>query len=141
MTDRTDHVRKLVARTSYVTGALAVVLSPVPLADELAFLPVFGVMASRIATAHGLAMKDVPWRPIASTTLAALAARATVNLAVSYIPGVAAVANAVSAVTVTRLLGDYVDEACAEPATAHPLSVKDLAARMKEALQAKKVAV
>jgi uncharacterized protein (DUF697 family) len=137
MTAMTDEIRKLVTKTTYVTGTLAVVLSPVPLADEIAFLPVFGVMASRIAKAHGLRMKEIPWRPIATTTLAALAARATLNLAVSYIPGVAAVANAVSAVTLTRMLGSYMDQACTEPGAAETLSVKDIAARMKEALQAK----
>jgi uncharacterized protein (DUF697 family) len=131
----TEIVRKMVARTSYLTGALAVVLSPVPLADEIAFLPVFGVMASRIAKTHGLAMKDVPWRPIAATTVAALAARATVNVAVSYIPGVAAVANAVSAVTITRMLGSYVDDACSHPGAAQALSVKEIVARMKDALR------
>jgi uncharacterized protein (DUF697 family) len=133
----TDQVQKLVARTSYVTGAIAVVLSPIPLADELAFIPVFGVMASRIAKTHGLGWKEVPWRPIAATTVAALAARATINVAVSYIPGVAAVANAVSAVTVTRMLGGYVDEACAAPTAAQALSVKEIAARLKEALGAR----
>ncbi len=131
----TDQVQKLVARTSFVAGAIAVVLSPVPLADEIAFLPIFGVMASRIAKTHGLALREMPWRPIAATTVAALAARATLNVAVSYIPGVAAVANAVSAVTVTRMLGSYVDEACAAPAEAQALSVKEIAARLKEALR------
>jgi uncharacterized protein (DUF697 family) len=130
----TEATRKLVARTSYVAGALAVVLSPVPLADEIAFMPVFGVMAARIGKLHGLAFKDVPWRPIAATTVATLAARATVNVAVSYIPGVAAVANAVSAVTVTRILGSYVDAACAEPGAARAMSFKEVAERMKDAL-------
>ncbi len=130
----TDSVKKLLSRTSVVTAAIAVVLSPIPLADELVFLPVFGVMASRIGRAHGLTFGQVPWRPIASTTLAALAARATLNLAVSYIPGVAAAANAVSAVTVTRLLGNYVDDACANPSAARPLGVRELATRMKDAI-------
>jgi uncharacterized protein (DUF697 family) len=130
----TEHVRKLVSRTSVVAGALAVVLSPVPLADELAFIPVFGVMASRIGKQHGLALGDVPWRPIARTTFAALAARATLNLAVSYIPGVAAVANAVSAVTVTHMLGRYVDGACADPASAVPLGVREIAGRLRDAI-------
>jgi uncharacterized protein (DUF697 family) len=136
----TDAVQRLVARTSFLTGAIAVVLSPVPLADEIAFLPVFGVMATRIAKTHGLGMKDVPWRPIAATTVAALAARATVNVAVSYIPGVAAVANAVSAVTITRMLGSYVDEACGEPRAARALTFKDIAERMKDALRKPKTA-
>jgi len=131
----TERVRRVVTTTSYVTGALAVVLSPIPLADELAFLPVFGVMTSRIAKARGLAFRDVPWRPIAATTLGALAARATVNLAVSYIPGVAALANAVSAVAVTRMLGAYVDDACAAPSNVQPLSVKEITARLKAALR------
>ena len=130
----TDAVRRLVARTSYLTGALAVVLSPIPLADEVALLPVFGVMTGRIAKTHGLKLREVPWRPIARTTVAALAARATVNVAVSYIPGVAAVANAASAVTVTRMLGSYIDGACVEPSLARPLSVRDIIDRMKQAV-------
>jgi uncharacterized protein (DUF697 family) len=130
----TDAVKKLLARTSVVTGAIAIVLSPIPLADEIVFLPVFGVMASRIGKAHGLTFGQIPWRPIASTTMAALAARATLNLAVSYIPGVAAAANAVSAVTITRLLGNYVDDACTNPSVARPLSVRELATRMKDAI-------
>src|ERR1700760_236845 len=101
----TDDVRKTVRRTSLVAGTIAVILSPIPLADEIALLPVFGVMASRIAKARRLAARDLPWKPRASTTLAALGARAALNLTVSYIPGVAAVANAVSAVTLTHVLG------------------------------------
>lgn len=130
----TEGVRRLVARTSAVTGAIAVVLSPIPLADEIVFLPVFGVMTARIGKTYGLGLRDVPWRPIARTTLAALAARATLNLAVSYIPGVAAVANAVSAVTVTHMLGRYVDGACRDPSGARALGVREIAARLKDAI-------
>ena len=130
----TEGIRRLITRTSVLTGALAVVLSPVPLADELVFLPVFGVLALRVGKVHGLSQKDMPWRPMVATTIAALAARATVNVAVSFIPGVAAVANAVSAVTVTRMLGQYFDGACAAPADARPLSVREIAASMKVAL-------
>jgi uncharacterized protein (DUF697 family) len=129
-----EAVRKLLGRTSVVAGTIAVVLSPIPLADEIALLPVFAVMTSRIGKTHQLAFRDVPWRPIASTTVAALAARATLNLAVSYIPGVAAAANAVSAVTLTHILGRYVDEVCMSPATARPLGVREIAVRMKDAL-------
>ncbi len=136
----TERTRRIVTRTSYVAGALAVILSPVPLADEIAFLPVFGVLASRIGKEHGLPLREVPWRPIAATTLAALTARATINVAVSYIPVVAAVANAVSAVTVTRVLGSYIDDACSRPAGARPLSVKEIAARLKDAVRGRTAA-
>ncbi|HEY2514777.1 MAG TPA: hypothetical protein VGI39_28120 [Polyangiaceae bacterium] len=128
-----DAVRKSVTRTALVSGAIGVVLSPIPLADELVFVPIFGFMSAQIGKAHGLAFKDIPWKPIASTTLAALTARAALNVAVSYIPGVAAVANAISAFTVTQMLGRYVDAACADPASAHPLSVREATERLKEA--------
>src|SRR4051794_13917804 len=91
-------VSRIINRTSLVTMALAALLSPIPLADELAFIPVYGVMASRIGKRHGLAARDVPWKPIVGTALAALGARAAINVTVSYIPGVAAIANAISAV-------------------------------------------
>jgi uncharacterized protein (DUF697 family) len=137
----TDVVARVVRRTSFVAGALAVVLSPIPLADELALLPVYGVMASRIGKIHGLRARDLPWRPIATTTIAALAARAAINVTVSYIPGVAAVANAVSALTLTQLLGRYVDDACADPASAQALSIKEIGARMKDAITGRRATV
>src|SRR5436305_2043251 len=108
-------VSRIINRTSVVTMALAAVLSPIPLADELAFVPVYGIMAARIGKHHGLAPRDVPWRAIATTALAALGARAALNVTVAYIPGVAAVANAISAATVTQVLGAYVDAACDAP--------------------------
>jgi len=46
-----------------------------------------------------------------------------VNLTVAYIPGVAAVANAVSAVALTQFLGRYIDGACSEPASTRALIV------------------
>jgi uncharacterized protein (DUF697 family) len=129
-----EQVHKVVSRTSVVAGAIAAVLSPVPMADEIAFVPVLGIMASRIGKAHGLAARDIPWRPIAQTTLATLTARATINVAVAYIPGVAAVANAVTAFAMTRFLGGYIDGACANPAAAHPLSMREVSDRLKESL-------
>jgi uncharacterized protein (DUF697 family) len=132
MIEATKHT---VRRTSLVAAAIAVVLSPIPLADEIALLPVYGVMASRIGKAHGLIARDLPWRPIASTAIAALAARAAINVTVSYIPGVAAVANCISAVTVTQLLGSYIDDACADPAKAHPLTVREIGDRIRDAVR------
>jgi uncharacterized protein (DUF697 family) len=134
MREMDESVRKAVNRTALLTGAIGVVLSPIPLADELVFVPIFGVMAAQIGKAHGLAFKQLPWRPIAETALATLTARAALNVAVSYVPGVAAVANAVSAVTATKLLGRYIDDACANPAAAHPLSIREATERLKEAL-------
>lgn len=129
-----ETVRQAVNRSAIVAGVLGVVLSPIPLADEIAFVPVLAVLATRIGKSHGLGFRQVPWRPIAKTTVAALTARAALNLAVSYIPGVAAVANAVSAVTTTKLLGRYMDDACADPASAHPMSIAEVTGLLKEAL-------
>jgi len=136
----TDAVKKTVRRTSLVAGEIAVVLSPIPLADEIALIPVYGVMASSIGKSRGLAARDLPWRPIAATAVAALAARAAINVTVSYIPGVAAVGNAISAVTVTNLLGAYIDYACADPASAKPLGMKEIGERIKDAVAKRRAA-
>src|ERR1019366_6955722 len=106
------NVDRLIRRASILSAALGVVLSPIPLADELLLLPIYGVMTARIARQRGLAAKGIPWRPVMATPAAGLAARAAVNVTVSYIPGVAAFANAVSAVALTQFFGRYVDGAC-----------------------------
>jgi len=127
----TPGVERLIRRTSIATGALGVILSPIPLADELLLLPVYAFLSLRIGKDHSLDARAIPWRPICTTTLAGLAARAAVNVTVSYIPGVAAAANAATAVALTQFLGRYVDEACAHPENATPLGVKDVIERIR----------
>jgi uncharacterized protein (DUF697 family) len=102
------------------------VLSPIPLADELLLLPIYGVLTSRIAKKHELPAGKLPWKPICATAFAGLAARAAINITVSYIPGVAAAANAVSAVALTQFFGRYVDDACAKPGSTRTLSVAEI---------------
>src|SRR5260370_34984171 len=97
-----QEVDRVIRRTSILTAALGVILSPIPLADELLLLPIFGVMTTRIGKEHGLLSREIPWRPVAATAFAGLAARAAINVTVSYIPGIAAAANAVRAIALTQ---------------------------------------
>ena len=120
------NVDRLIRRASILSAALGVVLSPIPLADELLLLPVYGVMTARIARQRGLTAGGIPWRPVMATAAAGLAARAAVNVTVSYIPGVAAFANAVSAVALTQFFGRYVDGACKDPTAARAFSMKEI---------------
>jgi uncharacterized protein (DUF697 family) len=133
-------VSRIINRTSVATMAIAALLSPVPLADELVFVPVYGFMAARIGRQHGIAFGEMPWRPIVATTLAALGARAAVNVTVSYIPGVAAVANALSAAAITQLLGAYIDTTCDDPSAARALTVHEIGAHIKEKLRTRSAA-
>jgi len=126
---REEEIERTIRRATIASIAIGIVLSPIPLADELVFLPGSGVLTARIARAHGLALKAVPWRPIALTALAGLGARAAINVTVSYIPFVAAAANAASAATLTRFFGRYVDTACENAAhgrETHALGWKDI---------------
>ena len=108
-------VERIIRRTSLLTAALGVVLSPIPLADELLLLPIYGVLTSRIAKRpRARRSGSSPWKPICATAMAGLAARAAVNLTVGYVPGVAAAASAVTAVALTQFFGGYVDETCAK---------------------------
>jgi uncharacterized protein (DUF697 family) len=125
-------VERTIRRTSFATAAIAIVLSPIPLADELLMLPIYALLTTSIARSRGLARKQIPWRPIVSTATAGLGARAVVNVTVSYIPGVAALANAATAVALTELFGRYVDSACAEPDQARPLTPKQILAALQE---------
>jgi len=133
-------IRRIVRRAGITSAVIGVILSPIPLADELVLLPVYGVMSARIGKHHGLTRREIPWRPIALTACAGLAARAAINLTVSFIPGVAAVANAASAAALTQLLGRYVDAACKNPADTHVLSVREFAEQFRDMKQAGKVA-
>jgi len=126
-----SEVERIVRRATYASVVLGVVLSPIPLADEIVLLPAYGVLAAKIGRANGVALSDMPWRPIALTALTGLGARAAVNVTVSYIPFVAAAANAASAVILTRIFGGYVDRVCRDPKTATPLGVRDFAAAMQ----------
>jgi uncharacterized protein (DUF697 family) len=105
-------VKRVIWQTTIASGALGVLLSPIPLADELLLVPIYGVMTVRIAGARGVSVLKVPWRPIGGAILAGLAARAAANVSFALIPGVAAVANMVSAVALTKLIGDYADKTC-----------------------------
>jgi uncharacterized protein (DUF697 family) len=127
-------VRKLIHRTSAWTAGVGVVLSPIPLLDELALFPIYNVLSVRIARAHALSLREMPWRPILKSTTAGLMARAAVNVTVALVPGVSAIGSAASAVALTEILGTYIDAACADPAAASSLTIKDVFGRLKAAV-------
>ena len=128
-------VAVVIKRTSIVGAVLGVVFSPIPLIDELLLMPVYAVMTSRIARAKGLPSSRIPWRPIMSTAVAGLSARAAVNLTVSYIPFVSAAANAVSAVALTQFLGRFIDGACDEPERANAVSFREILEDLRAQIQ------
>lgn len=125
-------IQRIVDRSSVVAAGLGVVLSPFPLVDEALLLPVLGAMTIRIGRAHGLGWRELPWKAIAKTAVGGLAARATLNLGVSYIPLVAAAANAASAATLTGAFGAYADRTCGDPAAAHSETLDELKVDVRE---------
>jgi len=110
--EATTRVKGIIGQTTVAAATLGVILSPVPFADELVLVPVYGVMTVRIGLARGLALTAVPWRRIGAATAAGLAARAAINGYFAFIPGVAAVTSAASAAALTQLLGVVVDAVC-----------------------------
>jgi uncharacterized protein (DUF697 family) len=114
--EATKRVKTVILQTTVASVALGVILSPIPLADELLLFPIYGVMSARIGRARGVSVLDVPWRPIGTAVLAGLVARAAANVGFAFVPGVAAVANAISAAALTKILGEYADRACREGA-------------------------
>jgi Cu2+-exporting ATPase len=122
----------IVNTTAAFAAGLGAVLSPIPLADEIALMPIYAAMAVRIGKAHGIEPGNLPWKPILTTAGTGLAARAAINLSVSFVPGVAAVANAVSAAALTEIVGRYTEAACEKPhEMPEAMGAKDIAHRLK----------
>jgi Ca2+-transporting ATPase len=119
-------IRPLARRAAIESAIIAAVLSPVPFADELALVPYYGLLGARVARRRELAVAKVPWRPMAVSVGKGLAARGVVSFGISFIPGVDAVVNAVSAATLTEVLTQHFDEACADPKHAEPLAFQHL---------------
>lgn len=94
-------------------AAIAIVLSPVPLADELVIGPGLLAIAAIIGRDRGLRLGELPWRTLAAAAVAGLGARAALNVAVATLPGVAAVVNAATAFALTRAYADWADRTCA----------------------------
>jgi uncharacterized protein (DUF697 family) len=105
----TPRARTIVRATEIGAAAVAAILSPVPLADELVMAPALIGIAAVIGHEHGVSLADLPWRAFARTAMAGLTVRAVLNLATSPLPGVAAVANAVTAFALTRAYAEWAD--------------------------------
>jgi uncharacterized protein (DUF697 family) len=132
--EATKQVKSVILQTTIASVVLGVILSPIPLADELLLFPIYGVMTARIGKARGVSLLAVPWKPIGTAVLAGLAARAAANVGFAFLPGIAAVANAISAAALTKLLGEYADAACRDgEAPPMPFSKKAAAAATAEA--------
>ncbi len=136
--ERTANIKSMIHRTSAWCAGVGVVLSPIPLLDELALFPIYNVLSFRIARRHKLKWKQIPWRPILNSTTAGLVARAGVNITVALVPGVSAVGSAATAAALTEILGHYIDDACADPAAAKTLTVRNVFDMLKAALLRRK---
>ncbi len=103
---------RTVNTTRWLSAGLAAILSPIPLLDDLVLAPVYGAMAIRIGRTHHLSIGEMPWKQAGPMIVAGLVGRAAANLTVSYIPGVAAVANAMTAIILTDFLAPRINDAC-----------------------------
>jgi len=109
----TPRASRIVRASGLGAAAIAAVLSPIPLADELVIGPGLLGVAAIVGLERGLTLRELPWRALAATAAAGLGARAALNLAVASLPGVAAVANAATAFALTHAYAEWADRACA----------------------------
>ena len=130
----TPETRRLVHKTSLIDAAIAVVLSPIPLLDEVIFVPVLGVLGGKIAKRHGLTRAQTPWRPMLATAVTGLAARAALNSTVAAVPFVSAAVGGATAAVLTETVGDAFDVMCRDPAHARALPLREALDRLRGAL-------
>jgi uncharacterized protein (DUF697 family) len=109
----TPRAHRIVRASGLGAAAVAALLSPVPLADELVIGPGLLGLGALVGRERGLTWRELPWRSLAAAAAAALGARAALNLAVTSLPVVAAVVNAATAFALTRAYAEWADRACA----------------------------
>jgi uncharacterized protein (DUF697 family) len=117
---------RVVRATEIGAAAVAAILSPIPLADELILAPALLGVAAVVGHDRGRPLASLPWRVLTKTAICGLIARAAFNLASASVPGVAAVANAVTAFALTRAYAEWVDAACSDPRRARVPNYQDI---------------
>jgi uncharacterized protein (DUF697 family) len=103
----TPEAEKVVHTTSLIAALTAALLSPIPFADEVALPPIWALMALKLARLSE--RRALTFKELLRVAGPVLAARAVGNLATSWIPGVAAAVNAVTAAAATNHVGHCVD--------------------------------
>ena len=126
--------RRYVQGTSVGAAVVAAILSPIPLADEVLLFPSLLGLGVAIGRDRGLPWRSLPWWPMSATAAKGLAARAFLNLAVAYLPGVAAVTNASTGFVLTRVYGAWADAACADPEHARPPHRDDFVSALRRVM-------
>lgn len=121
-----DDGTRAIRRASTAAAGISVVLSPIPLADELALVPLYAWLTLRIARVSGKTAKEIPWRPLAKTAFVGLVIRGGIDATVAAIPGVAAVINASTAVALTEIYGACVDYVCHDPSPTTTLGFREI---------------
>lgn len=132
-----DGATRAIRGASKAAAGISVVLSPIPLADELALVPVYLWLTLRIARARGKSSREVPWGPLAKVAVVGLVVRGAVDATVATIPGIAAVINASTAIALTQIYGSCADHICRGPTTRDALGWRDVleALRARSALR------
>jgi hypothetical protein len=109
--------RSFTTATGVGAAAVAAILSPIPLADEVVLLPALIGVGVVVGRERGIALGALPWRRLAGGAVAGLVARGAINLAVASVPVVAAAANAATAFVLTRAYAAWADASYRERAS------------------------
>jgi hypothetical protein len=91
-------------------------------------------LGAALGREQGLEWHELPWKAMARTAASGIIARAGINLAVTFVPFVAAAANAGTAFMLTRLYGEWAEKACASPEGAHTPSFREFEALLVDSL-------
>jgi uncharacterized protein (DUF697 family) len=116
----TPKVRKLTTPYSIATAVVSFIMQPIPAADELAVVPMHYWFAAKVAKAHGVRRRDLPWRSIQKIIWYGAGARLGANFSLGLVPVVGAFANAVTAAALTEYLAGWLDGYLADPSAPPP---------------------
>jgi len=107
--------RRVTMFYSATTAVVSFVTQPIPLLDELVVIPMHYLLCVRLASAHGVKRKDLPWKQIKKIIWYGAGARVLANVSLGLVPVVGMFSNAVTAIALTEYLGHYIAEVVAHP--------------------------
>ena len=100
---------------SATTAVVSFVTQPIPLLDELVVIPMHYLLCVRLASAHGVTRRDLPWKQIKKIIWYGAGARVVTNMSLGLVPVVGMFSNAVTAIALTEYLGHYIADVVAHP--------------------------
>jgi uncharacterized protein (DUF697 family) len=122
-------------RYCVAAAVTSVAAHPVPAVDELFVVPVHYRFSWKMARVMNVPIRAVPWREVSKIIWGGALVRFGIDVTLGLVPVAGVVSHVLSAVTLTEILGEYLDRALTGPEPPPPVTLRTLASSVVERLR------